>query len=81
MQFSVADVLAWMSDCIAANLASYRDSLKGPFPYSDHNGCLPHTGLAHGMCTCAHAHAHALARAHTHTICTRTRTRRTRLQP
>ena len=44
MQFPVADVLAWMSDCVAANIASYRDSLKGPFPYSDHNGCLPHTG-------------------------------------
>ena len=33
-----------MSDCVAANIASYRDSLKGPFPYSEHNGCLPHTG-------------------------------------
>eukprot|EP00966_Prymnesium_polylepis_P006137 140584-Prymnesium_polylepis.1 len=33
-----------MSDCVAANLASYRDSLAGPFMYSDHNGCLPHTG-------------------------------------
>ena len=43
-QVSVADLLAWMSDCVAANLASYRDSLAGPFPYSDHNGCLPHTG-------------------------------------
>ena len=33
-----------MSDCVAANLASYRDSLAGPFPFSEHNGCLPHTG-------------------------------------
>ena len=33
-----------MSDCVAANLASYRDSLAGPFPHSDHNGCIPHTG-------------------------------------
>ena len=44
MRHPVADVLAWQSDCVAANLASYRDSLKGPFPYSDHNGCIPHTG-------------------------------------
>ena len=44
MRMPVADVLAWMTDCVAANLASYRDSLAGPFPYSDHNGCLPHTG-------------------------------------
>jgi hypothetical protein len=33
-----------MTDCVSANLACYRDSLAGPFPYSDHNGCLPHTG-------------------------------------
>jgi hypothetical protein len=44
MRMPVADVLAWMTDCVAANLASYRDSLAGPFPYSNHNGCLPHTG-------------------------------------
>ena len=43
-QTPTEDVLSWMSDCVAANLASYRDSLKGPFPYSDHNGCIPHTG-------------------------------------
>jgi hypothetical protein len=44
MGLSVACVLAWMTDCASANLASYRDSLAGPFPYSDHNGCMPHTG-------------------------------------
>ena len=44
VQTPTTDVLAWMSDCVAANLASYRDSLQGPFPYSEHNGCLPHTG-------------------------------------
>eukprot|EP00966_Prymnesium_polylepis_P257565 5950216-Prymnesium_polylepis.1 len=44
MRMPVGDVLAWMTDCVAANLASYRDSLAGPFPYSDHNGCVPHTG-------------------------------------
>lgn len=33
-----------MTDCASPNLASYRDSLAGPFPYSDLNGCLPHTG-------------------------------------
>ena len=44
MQTPPEDVLGWMSDCVAANLASYRDSLAGPFPFSDHNGCIPHTG-------------------------------------
>ena len=43
-QTEAEDLLAWMSDCVAANLASYRDSLAGTFLYSDHNGCLPHTG-------------------------------------
>ena len=33
-----------MHDCVSANLASYRDSLRMPFPFSDDNGCLPHTG-------------------------------------
>ena len=33
-----------MSDCVAANIASFRDSLAMPFQHSDHNGCLPHTG-------------------------------------
>ena len=43
-QMPVADVLAMMSDCVSANIASYRDSLAGPFPHSEHNGCIPHTG-------------------------------------
>ena len=40
MQLSVADVLAWMTDCVAANLASYRDSLAGPFPYALHESLM-----------------------------------------
>ena len=33
-----------MSDCVASNIKSYRETLASAFPYSDHNGCLPHTG-------------------------------------
>ena len=33
-----------MSDCVSANLKSFRETLAGMFPFSNHNGCLPHTG-------------------------------------
>ena len=44
MYHPLVDVLAWQHDCVAANLASYRDTLAAACPYSDDNGCLPHTG-------------------------------------
>ena len=44
MQTHPHRVLAFMSDCCAPNLAAYNDGLKEMYPYSDCNGCLPHTG-------------------------------------
>ena len=36
-------ILAWMHDCVSANLSSF-DSLSKLFVYGNDNGCLPHTG-------------------------------------
>ena len=36
-------VLAWLHDCVSANLSSF-DSLEKLFIYGNDNGCLPHTG-------------------------------------
>ena len=44
MLMKVSNLFAFMTDCVSANLAAYRDSLSSPFLYSEHNGCLPHTG-------------------------------------
>ena len=36
-------ILAWMHNCVSANLSSF-DSLEKFFIYGNDNGCLPHTG-------------------------------------
>ena len=43
MGIPVENVLAWMHDCVSANLTSYNSTLAPTYHNSDDNGCLPHT--------------------------------------
>ena len=43
MGIPVENVIAWMHDCVSANLTSYNSTLRPTYHNSDDNGCLPHT--------------------------------------